>query len=244
MFLVRAPLPIGNRQAGPLRQQAARTIGFLLSSLCLITLRVPRKWGIMAKLYFHYSTMNAGKSTILLQAAHNYVERGMTPYLMTARFDDRAGTGRIASRIGLSQKADTYAPGDDLFAKIKQRLDQAPCACIFIDEAQFLEAEQVWQLARVVDDLYVPVMCYGLRVDFRGQLFPGSATLLALADEMRELRTICHCGKKATMVVRQDENGNVARDGAQIQIGGNETYVSLCRRHWREAVGDGEPGES
>ncbi len=192
----------------------------------------------MAKLYFNYSTMNAGKSTVLLQAAHNYVERGMVPYLLTAQFDNRAGEGRIASRIGIGQKADTFAPGEDLLAKVKTRLADGPCACIFIDEAQFLEAEQVWQLARAVDDLGVPIMCYGLRVDFQGKLFPGSAALLALADEMREVRTICHCGKKATMVVRQDAKGQVIRAGAQVQIGGNESYVSLCRRHWRAAVGD------
>lgn len=192
----------------------------------------------MAKLYFHYSTMNAGKSTVLLQAAHNYVERGMSPYLLTAQFDQRAGAGRIASRIGIGQDADTFAAGEDLFAKIETRMAQGPCACVFVDEAQFLEPEQVWQLARAVDDLKVPVMCFGLRVDFRGELFPGSATLLALSDEMREVRTICHCGKKATMVVRMDDSGKALRDGAQVQIGGNETYVSLCRRHWREAVAD------
>lgn len=192
----------------------------------------------MAKLYFHYSTMNAGKSTVLLQAAHNYQERGMKPYLLTARLDDRAGHGRIASRIGIGSEADTFDQTEDLFAKLQNRLDQGSVACVFVDEAQFLTAKQVWQLARAVDDLKVPVMCYGLRVDFRGELFPGSATLLALADEMREVRTICHCGKKATMVVRQDSDGNVLKDGAQVQVGGNETYVSLCRRHWRDAVGD------
>ena len=191
----------------------------------------------MAKLYFHYSTMNAGKSTVLLQAAHNYVERGMVPYLMTAKFDNRAGHGRIASRIGIGHEADTFETDEDLLAKIEKRLVEGPCACIFIDEAQFLSPDQVWQLARAVDDLRVPIMCYGLRVDFRGLLFPGSATLLALADEMREVRTICHCGKKATMVVRQDAEGKAIREGAQVQIGGNETYISLCRRHWREAVG-------
>ncbi|HDZ80588.1 MAG TPA: thymidine kinase [Roseobacter sp.] len=191
----------------------------------------------MAKLYFHYSTMNAGKSTVLLQAAHNYVERGMSPYLMTAQFDNRAGDGRIASRIGIGQVADTFGQSENLFDKITARLNSGPCACIFIDEAQFLSADQVWQLARAVDDLGVPIMCYGLRVDFQGQLFPGSATLLALADEMREVRTICHCGKKATMVVRRDASGRAIKEGAQVQIGGNETYVSLCRRHWREAVG-------
>lgn len=195
----------------------------------------------MAKLYFHYSTMNAGKSTILLQASHNYRERGMATYLITARFDNRAGEGRIASRIGIGEAADTFEPGEDLFAKIAARLATGPCACVFIDEAQFLSPEQVWQLARAVDDLDVPVMAYGLRVDFRGQLFPGSAALLALADEMREVRTICHCGRKATMVIRQGPDGRALRDGAQVQIGGNETYVSLCRRHWREATGDLSP---
>ncbi|MGB1515159.1 MAG: thymidine kinase [Paracoccaceae bacterium] len=192
----------------------------------------------MAKLYFHYSTMNAGKSTLLLQASYNYVERGMQTYLLTANFDDRAGTGRIGSRIGIGADADTFASQTDLFSKIQERLNAGPCACVFIDEAQFLSADQVWQLARAVDDLKVPVMCYGLRVDFQGKLFPGSAALLALADEMREIRTICHCGKKATMVVRQDEHGNVLKDGAQVQVGGNETYVSLCRVHWRQAIGD------
>ena len=192
----------------------------------------------MAKLYFHYSTMNAGKSTVLLQASHNYIERGMQTYLLTAQFDDRAGQGRIASRIGIGADADTFAADDDLFAKIETRLAEGPCACVFVDEAQFLSKDQVWQLARAVDDLNVPIMCYGLRVDFQGELFAGSAALLALADEMREVRTICHCGKKATMVVRCDPDGNVLTQGDQVQVGGNETYVSLCRRHWREAVGE------
>ena len=191
----------------------------------------------MAKLYFHYSTMNAGKSTILLQASHNYHERGMQTYLMTAALDDRAGPGRIASRIGIGAPADCFTAQDDLFAMVEARLTHGPCACVFIDEAQFLSSEQVWQLVRVVDDLGVPVMCYGLRVDFRGELFPGSAALLALADEMREVRTICHCGKRATMVVRKGPDGMAMRDGAQVQIGGNETYVSLCRRHWRAEMG-------
>ncbi|MFT6452765.1 MAG: thymidine kinase [Halocynthiibacter sp.] len=195
----------------------------------------------MAKLYFHYSTMNAGKSTLLLQASHNYRERGMETYLLTAQFDNRAGEGRIASRIGIDQASDTFSPGENLFTKIENRLLEGPVACIFIDESQFLEAEQVWQLARAVDDLRVPIMCYGLRVDFQGALFPGSAALLALADEMREARTICHCGKKATMVIRTNENGDVLTQGDQVQIGGNERYVSLCRRHWREAMGEEVP---
>jgi len=192
----------------------------------------------MAKLYFQYSTMNAGKSTLLLQASHNYHERGMKTYLITAGFDKRVGDGKIGSRIGIASDADTFDHKENMFQKIESRLRKGPCSCVFIDEAQFLSEEQVWELARVVDDLKVPVMCYGLRVDFQGKLFPGSAALLALADEMREIRTICHCGKKATMVIRQDENGDTIKDGAQIQIGGNETYISLCRRHWREAIGE------
>ncbi|GGH34393.1 thymidine kinase [Cribrihabitans marinus] len=196
----------------------------------------------MAKLYFNYSTMNAGKSTVLLQASHNYRERGMDTYLMTAAIDGRAGAGRIASRIGIGCEADTFRTDDDVFAMIRARLERGAVACVFVDEAQFLSEAQVWQLARVVDDLHVPVLAYGLRVDFRGKLFPGSATLLALADEMREVRTICACGRKATMVIRQDAEGRPITEGAQVQIGGNETYVSLCRRHWREAVGDMAPG--
>ena len=195
----------------------------------------------MAKLHFHYSTMNAGKSTLLLQASYNYAERGMQTYLLTADFDDRGGKGQIASRIGISAEADTYTPDTDLFEMVRRRLAHAPCACILVDEAQWLTRAQVWQLARAVDDLSVPIMCYGLRVDFRGELFPGSAALLALADEMREVRTICHCGRKATMVIRVDADGHALTEGAQIEVGGNERYVSLCRRHYREAVGDVPP---
>ena len=192
----------------------------------------------MAKLYFHYSTMNAGKSTLLLQAAHNYHEMGMETYLLTADFDDRAGEGKIGSRIGLSMPAETYSKTADLFAMCVARIAKSKVTCIMVDEAQWMSREQVWQLARVVDDLNVPVMCYGLRVDFKGELFPGSATLLALADEMREVRTICYCGKKATMVIRMDDNGKALIDGDQVQVGGNETYNSLCRKHFREAIGD------
>ncbi len=194
----------------------------------------------MTKLYFNYSTMNAGKSTVLLQASHNYIERGMKTYLMIAQLDNRAGEGRIGSRIGIGADADTFAPGEDLYDKIEARLKEGPCACVFVDEAQFLERQQVWQLARAVDDLKVPVMTYGLRVDFLGKLFPGSAALLALADEMREIRTICHCGRKATMVVRKDEYGQVLTTGDQIAIGGNDRYVSLCRQHWREEMGESD----
>ena len=192
----------------------------------------------MAKLYFTYSTMNAGKSTLLLQASYNYRERGMNTYLLTYAFDTRAGEATIGSRIGISSPAETFHEGDDLFERLRERQARDPLACVFVDEAQFLEPAQVWQLARAVDDLGLPVMCYGLRVDFLGNLFPGSATLLALADEMREARTICFCGKKATMVVRKDAEGRVLTAGEQIAIGGNDRYESLCRRHWREATGD------
>ena len=190
----------------------------------------------MGKLYFNYSTMNAGKSTALLQAAFNYHERGMQTYLLTARLDHRSGTGKIASRVGLAADADTFSADDDLFAKIAAEQAARPIVCVFVDESQFLSKEQVWQLARAVDDLRLPVMCYGLRVDFRGEAFPGSAALLALADEMREVRTICHCGKKATMVVRTDEAGRALADGEQSLGGGNERYVSLCRLHFRRAM--------
>lgn len=191
-------------------------------------------------MYFHYSTMNAGKSTLLLQAAHNYEERGMAVHLLTARLDTRAGKGRIGSRIGLGREAETFAPADDLERRVAA-LDPRP-ACVFVDEAQFLTEAQVWQLARVADDLGVPVMAYGLRVDFLGELFPGSKALLALADDLREVRTICHCGRKATMVIRKDGEGRVVTGGEQVQVGGNESYVSLCRRHWREAMEEAGPG--
>jgi len=190
----------------------------------------------MAKLYFHYSAMNAGKSTALLQASYNYVERGMTTMLFIAAVDDRAGVGRIGSRIGLAAEADTFGPQDDLYERVRARTEQAPVHCVFVDEAQFLTDEQVWQFARVADRLGVPVMCYGLRTDFRGKLFPGSHALLAIADELREVRTICRCGRKATMVVRLGADGKVARQGAQVAIGAAQ-YVSLCRRHWEEEMG-------
>ena len=190
----------------------------------------------MAKLYFNYSTMNAGKSTMLLQASYNYRERGMNTLVLIASFDDRAGRGRIASRIGLESEATAFDSSDDLYAMVERLHGQEEIACVFVDEAQFLTAEQVWQLARVADRLYVPVMTYGLRTDFRGKMFPGSAELLAIADELREVRTICHCGRKAIMVTRQDENGNVLAEGAQVVIGGNDRYVSYCRRHWDDLM--------
>ena len=186
----------------------------------------------MAKLYFSYSAMNAGKSTLLLQASHNYRERGMPTLLMTASLDDRAGVGRIGSRIGINDAAYAFQADDDLFAKVSTLQTERSLACVFVDEAQFLTPEQVWQLARVVDQIQIPVMCYGLRTDFQGQLFPGSQTLLAIADTLREVRTICWCGSKATMVARLNSMGEVVEDGDQVEIGGNDKYVSLCRQHW------------
>lgn len=186
----------------------------------------------MAKLYFSYSSMNAGKSTILLQAAYNYRERGMAALLLTAALDDRAGRGRIASRIGLAAEADLFEATTDLAAHIRTRRSEGPLDCVFVDEAQFLTEAQVWQLASVADDMGIPVMCYGLRTDFQGRLFPGSAALLALADTLREVKTICWCGRKATMVARLDGSGRIVEQGEQVVIGGEDRYVSLCRRHW------------
>ncbi|WP_105374065.1 thymidine kinase [Neorhizobium huautlense] len=190
----------------------------------------------MAKLYFHYATMNAGKSTMLLQASYNYRERGMRTAIFIAALDDRAGMGRVASRIGLSADAIPFSDLDDLFGVIETMHGEEPIACVFVDEAQFLTAEQVWQLARVCDRIGIPVMAYGLRTDFQGKLFPGSLELLAIADELREVRTICFCGRKATMVVRLDQEGKLVREGAQVEVGGNEKYVSLCRRHWENQM--------
>jgi len=190
----------------------------------------------VAKLYFYYSTMNAGKSTSLLQSSHNYRERGMRTLVYTAQFDQRGG-GMVHSRIGLTSEARHFAPGSDLFADIVAEHGGQPVSCVLLDEAQFLTRVQVEQLARIVDELSIPVLCYGLRTDFRGELFEGSARLLALADELTELKTICHCGRKATMVVRIGSGGEAEMDGKQVEIGGNERYVSLCRRHYFEATG-------
>lgn len=186
----------------------------------------------MAKLYFSYSTMNAGKSTVLLQASYNYIERGMGTLLLTAAIDDRSGTGKIASRIGLGAEADIFQTDDDLFEHVIGTQKLRAVNAVLVDEAQFLSRDQVWQLARVADDLGIPVMCFGLRTDFQGELFPGSRALLAIADNLREIRTICWCGSKATMVVRIDASGNVLNEGEQVVIGGENTYVSLCRKHW------------
>ncbi|WP_421979060.1 thymidine kinase [Roseibium sp.] len=186
----------------------------------------------MAKLYFNYSSMNAGKSTVLLQAAYNYEERGMNALLMIAAVDDRGGKGRIASRIGLAADADIFTAEDNVLRHVEQVHTKTPVDAVLVDEAQFLTEEQVWQLANVADQLRIPVMCFGLRTDFQGKLFPGSATLLAVADNLKEIKTICWCGRKATMVARLDGNGRIVEEGEQVVIGGNETYVSLCRKHW------------
>ncbi|QDG76490.1 thymidine kinase [Labrenzia sp. PHM005] len=188
----------------------------------------------MAKLYFNYSSMNAGKSTVLLQASYNYEERGMNTLLLIAAFDDRAGKGRIASRIGLAADADVFSAADDLFDHVVADRKNREIHAVLVDEAQFLTEEQVWQLARVADELRIPVMCFGLRTDFQGKLFPGSSALLAISDNLKEIKAVCWCGRKATMVARLDVDGNIVDEGDQVVIGGNETYISLCRRHWSE----------
>ena len=190
----------------------------------------------MAKLYFSYSAMNAGKSTILLQASHNYFERGMRTMLITSNLDNRVKKGKITSRIGLSEDAELFDNKTNIYSLIDKFNFKNKISCVLIDEAQFLSDDQVWQLSDVVDKLKLPVMCYGLRTDFLGKLFSGSEILLSIADEIREIRTICHCGKKATMVIRQDDKGNVIKSGAQIEIGGNEKYTSLCRLHWKKMI--------
>ena len=190
----------------------------------------------MAKLYFYYSAMNAGKSTVLLQSSHNYRERGMRTLLFTPAIDTRSGTGRIESRIGLSSSAISLRATENLLSRVRTEHTASPVACVLIDEAQFLTADQVWQAADVADTLGVPVLCYGLRTDFQGQLFPGSATLLAIADDLTELKTICHCGRKATMNLRVDASGHALREGAQVEIGGNDRYVAMCRRHFKSAL--------
>ncbi|WP_113907239.1 thymidine kinase [Aliidiomarina celeris] len=192
----------------------------------------------MAALYFTYSAMNAGKSTSLLQVAHNYEERDQQVLLLTPAFDNRAGVGKIHSRLGIDREARIFARNDDLFALIGNSAQQQRIDCVLMDEAQFLSAEQVWQLTRVVDELNIPVMCYGLRTDAFGQAFEGSAVLLAVADKLSEMKTICHCGRKAIMSLRVDEHGNAVKHGEQIAIGGNERYISCCRKHWAEALAE------
>ena len=190
----------------------------------------------MAKLYFYYSAMNAGKSTSLLQSAYNYKERGMRPFIMSAAIDNRYSIGKVTSRIGLEAEAYLFHKEDDLFKILSEENKKQGISCVLIDESQFLSREQVKQLAIAVDDLDIPVLCYGIRTDFRGELFPGSQHLLAWADNLIELKTICHCGSKATMVVRTDEDGNIINDGDQVVIGGNDRYQSMCRKHFAEHI--------
>jgi thymidine kinase len=190
----------------------------------------------LAKLYFYYSAMNAGKSTSLLQSAYNYKERGMRPYIMSAAIDNRYSVGKVTSRIGLEAEAYLFHKEDDLFKILFEENKKQGINCVLIDESQFLSRDQVKQLAIAVDDLDIPVLCYGIRTDFRGELFPGSQHLLAWADNLIELKTICHCGSKATMVVRTDEKGNIINDGDQVVIGGNDRYQSMCRKHFAEHI--------
>ena len=194
----------------------------------------------MAKLYFYYAAMNAGKSTTLLQADYNYRERGMETMLWTAAVDDRSGLGRIGSRIALSAPAATYSDDTDLFAAVAAELTRRKLDCLLVDEAQFLTRDHVLQLCRIADEVGIPVLCYGLRTDFRGQLFPGSAALLALADALIELKAVCECGRKATMNLRVDAEGHAVAAGAQTEIGGNDRYIALCRRHFFERLRESE----
>lgn len=193
----------------------------------------------VAQLYFYYSAMNAGKSTSLLQSSYNYQERGMNTLIFTAEIDDRYGKGRVASRIGLSSSASLFSKETDLFHEIKQSYDAQQLHCILLDESQFLTREQVKQLTYVTDHLNIPVLCYGLRTDFRGELFEGSLYLLAWADKLVELKTVCHCGRKANMVLRLDAQGRPFHDGAQVVIGGNDKYISVCRKHYWQAIEQG-----
>lgn len=194
----------------------------------------------MAKLYFYYASMNAGKSTTLLQADFNYRERGMGTLLYTAALDDRIGAGTIGSRIGLEIDARTYEAASDLRAEVEDELKRRRVDCILVDEAQFLSRDQVWQLASVADDLDVPVLAYGLRTDFQGNLFEGSGALLAIADSLVELKAICECGRKATMNLRVDAQGHAVKAGAQTEIGGNDRYIALCRRHFVARIREAE----
>ncbi len=194
----------------------------------------------MAKLYFNYSSMNAGKTTVLLQSAHNYRERGMTPMLFTPKLDDRYGEGWIKSRIGLQARATIFIPQDDLFEATRAQLEEQNIHCVLVDEAQFLSRDQVYQLSEIVDRLNIPVLCFGLRTDFQGELFEGSKYLLAWADVLSEIKTICHTGRKANMVVRVDDEGYALKEGAQVEIGGNERYVSVSRGEFKRVFFGGQ----
>jgi thymidine kinase len=190
----------------------------------------------MAQLYFYYSAMNAGKPTSLLQSAYNYAERGMNAEIFTAALDNRFGQGKVASRIGLESAAHLFNPQTNMQLAIEALLKKGKVDCLFIDEAQFLTKQQVQQVIYVVDNLNIPVLAYGLRTDFLAETFEGSRYLLAWADKLIELKTICHCGRKATFVVRIDENGQVVKEGEQVEVGGNDKYESMCRQHFAELV--------
>jgi len=190
----------------------------------------------MSKVYFYYSAMNAGKSTVLLQASYNYHERGLRTLRFTPAIDTRAGAGRIKSRIGLEGEAMSLRGEENIFEHVRSAHAAQPVACVLVDEAQFLTPAQVDQLTDVADTLRIPVLCYGLRTDFQAKLFPGSAALLALADNLIELKTICHCGRKATMNLRVGPDGRAVKEGEQVEIGGNDRYVAMCRRHFKEAL--------
>ena len=188
----------------------------------------------MAKLYFNYSSMNAGKSTMLLQANHNYIERGMKPRIYTSDLDNRFGEGEIVSRIGLKAKSNIFSSKTDIYKDVLNSCKNSIVDCVLIDEAQFLTQNQVIQLGKIVDELDTPVLAFGIRTDFQGNLFEGSKYLLAWADNLKEIKTVCHCGRKATMVLRLNARGEVVSDGTQIEIGGEEKYVSVCRKHFIE----------
>lgn len=192
----------------------------------------------MAQLYFYYSAMNAGKSTALLQSSYNYQERGMRTLVYTAEIDDRFGAGVVSSRIGLSSPACLYNTETELDKEIACQHAQQPVHCVLVDESQFLTRQQVYALSDVADNMDIPVLCYGLRTDFRGELFTGSQYLLAWADKLVELKTICHCGRKASMVLRLDGEGRPYSEGEQVVIGGNERYISVCRKHYKQAINE------
>ena len=191
----------------------------------------------MAKLYFYYSSMNAGKSTALLQSSYNYQERGMRTYLLTPEIDVRYGAGKVTSRIGLEADAYVFDESEDLLNLVRVQTEEVAISCVMVDEAQFLTRDQVWALGRVSDELDIPVLAYGLRTDFRGEPFTGSKYLLAWADNLKEIKAICHCGRKATMVLRIDESGKPVSSGEQVVIGGNDQYESVCRKHFTDKLG-------
>ena len=192
----------------------------------------------MAKLYFYYSSMNAGKSTSLLQSSYNYRERGMNTLVLAPQFDTRYGEGKVTSRIGIEADATTFASDTNLYDVVTAGTAEKPLHCVLIDEAQFLTRDQVFQLSDVTDKLNIPVLAYGLRTDFQGEPFEGSKYLLAWSDNLKELKAICHCGTKATMVLRMDADGNAVTQGSQVEIGGNDRYVSMCRKHFKEKFFD------